>query len=203
MLKKKDFIELEFTARIKEGEIFDTNIKEKAKKLGIDEAKPLRICMGENMILKGFDEALAGKEIGKEYEVELPPEKAFGFRDSKLVKIIPISVFTEKNVSPQAGMLFDFDGIIAKISSVSGGRVLVDFNNPLSGKNVVYQFKVLKKIEDKEEELKILSEFYLGTDKFEPKEGKFLFKGNFQKKAFEEFSKKAKEILGIDVEHEK
>jgi len=201
MLKKKDFVDIEFTARIKDGEVFDTNVEENAR--NAEEAKPLKVCIGEKMILKGFDDALEGKETGKEYEIDLKPENAFGFRDPKLVKIIPISVFSEKNISPHAGMLFDFDGIVAKISSVSGGRVLVDFNNPLAGKNIVYQFKILRKIDDKNEQMKILSEFCLGTDKFEMKNGKAIFEGNFSRQSFESFSKKVREILGIEAEQKK
>jgi len=201
ILKKNEFIDLEFTARIKEtGIIFDTNVKANAKEVGLEEVRPLRVCIGEGMVLKGFDSALEGKEIGKDYEVEINAENAFGKRDPSLIKTIPVSVFLEKEVNPYPGMILNLDGIIARISSVSGGRVLTDFNNPLAGKTVIYEFKVLKKIEDKTEKLKILSEFYIGADKFELKEDKAVFSGTFHKKAFELLSKKAKELLSINVE---
>jgi FKBP-type peptidyl-prolyl cis-trans isomerase 2 len=200
-LKKKDFVEIEFVAKIKEtNQIFDTNIKEKAKELGVEDAKPLKVCIGEGMLLKGLDDSLDGKELNKEYEVELTPQNAFGLRNPSLVKTFPINVFLEKNINPYPGLVLDLDGIIARISSVSGGRVLADFNNPLAGKNIVYNFKLIKKIEDLNEKLKVLSEFYLGTDKFELNDKKAVFSGHFQKKAFEELSKKAKELLEIDVE---
>lgn len=94
----------------------------------------------------------------------------------------------------------NLDGIIARISSVSGGRVITDFNHPLAGKNVVYSFKILKKIDDKKEQLEILSQFFLGTDKFELKDSKAVFSENLNRKLFENFSKKAKQILNIDAE---
>jgi FKBP-type peptidyl-prolyl cis-trans isomerase SlyD len=203
MLQKKDFVEIEFTARIKDGEIFDTNNKETAEQLGLKDVHPLIVCIGEGMIVKGLDSALEGKEIGKEYEIDIAPQDAFGFRDAKLVKIIPHSVFAEKNISIQPGMMFDFDGMIARISSVSGGRVLVDFNNPLAGKNLVYKFRITRKIEDSSEKLETLTQFYLGNAKFEMKDGKTIFSSNFPAQIFEAFAKKIKEIMNISVEQKK
>ena len=43
------------------------------------EPKPLVFSFGQGMFLKGVEDFLVGKEIGK-YEIELPPEKAFGKR---------------------------------------------------------------------------------------------------------------------------
>ena len=43
-LKKNDFIELEFIAKVKEnGIIFDTNVNAKAKEIGVEEVKPLKV----------------------------------------------------------------------------------------------------------------------------------------------------------------
>ena len=87
IVKKKDFIELDFTGTIKEsGQIFDTTFKKDAEQLGMKSVKSLSICIGEGMLVKGFDEALDGKETGKSYSVELEPKKAFGLRDSKMIK---------------------------------------------------------------------------------------------------------------------
>jgi len=55
-LQKKDFIEIEYTARVKNGEIFDTNIKEDLEKANFNiEAKPFTFAIGEGMFLEGVD----------------------------------------------------------------------------------------------------------------------------------------------------
>ncbi|GAI92008.1 unnamed protein product, partial [marine sediment metagenome] len=65
-LKKKDFIEIEFTARVKDGEVFDSNIEEDLKKLNPDaKAKPFVFCLEEGMFLKGVEDFLIGKDMGK------------------------------------------------------------------------------------------------------------------------------------------
>ncbi len=155
-IKKKDFIEIDYIGKVKDtGEIFDTNIEEKAKEKGVGGNKIRIICIGEGMILKAIDEFLIGKEMGK-YIIELPPEKAFGMRRQEMIKVMPISVFNKHNVRPQQGMFFSFDGMLGKILSNNGGRVRVDFNNPLAGKEVVYEINVKRKIEDENEKVKAL-----------------------------------------------
>ncbi len=161
-IQKKDFVEIEFSASIKNGEIFDTTKKEDAKRIGIKEdgLKPLIISVGFEMVVPGLDKDLLGKEIGKEYVLEVLSKDAFGKRDSTLVQMVPLKNFAEQKVMPQKGMQFSLDGRLARVLSVSSGRVLVDFNNILAGKDVVYKYKILRKIEDKKEQLDALQEFF-------------------------------------------
>jgi len=46
----------------------------------------------------------------------------------------------------------DMDGERGVITQISGGRVIVNFNNPLAGREIVYDFKVNKKITDQKEQ---------------------------------------------------
>jgi FKBP-type peptidyl-prolyl cis-trans isomerase 2 len=201
-LQKNDFIEIEFTGKTKEGEIFDSNIKsdlEKAK-LKMD-SKPLVFCLGSGMFLKGVDEFLVGKKIG-EYEIQLSPENAFGKRDAGLIQMAPIKIFHEQKVNPVPGAMFNFDGRIAKILTVSGGRVMIDFNNPLAGKDVSYKVKVLRKIENTDDKVNALNDF-LFRKKFD-----FEIKDNTIKMSVEKpfvqfveiFKDKFKEFIGMDLE---
>ena len=66
-VKKNDFIQIEFTGKAN-GQIFDTTNPKEAKALGIDapkDIKPLIICAGNAMMLKGLDEQLEGKKLDK------------------------------------------------------------------------------------------------------------------------------------------
>jgi FKBP-type peptidyl-prolyl cis-trans isomerase 2 len=202
---KKDFIEIEFTGKVKDGEVFDSNIKENLEKLNPDaKAKPFVFCIGERMFLESIDDFLMKDEIefNKNFEVELTPEKAFGNRDSKLVKLIPMNIFREKQVNPRQGMVFDFDGTLGKVIAVSGGRVMVDFNNPLAGKIVVYDIKVLRKIDDINEKVKAIMNFFFQREfQFEVKDNKLIISAE---KPFSDylniFKEKFKEILELDTE---
>ncbi|MEK6820006.1 MAG: FKBP-type peptidyl-prolyl cis-trans isomerase, partial [Nanoarchaeota archaeon] len=60
--KKNDFVEIDFTAKVKNGEIFDSNIKEDLKLLDKKaETQKTILAIGHKMVVKGLDEALAGK----------------------------------------------------------------------------------------------------------------------------------------------
>lgn len=203
-LKDEDFIEIEFTGKIKDGEIFDSNIKEDLKKANLDVgAKPFVFCLGESMFLKAIDEFLVGKpDTPASYEIELSPERAFGKRNSELIQMVPLRMFKQHNITPSPGAMFNFDGRIAKILTLSGGRVLVDFNNPLAGKTIVYKIRVLRKIEDLNEKIRAFIEFLFKKDlKFEIKDKKLLIQVEKPLVKFVEiFKDKFKDIFNLELE---
>jgi FKBP-type peptidyl-prolyl cis-trans isomerase 2 len=201
-LQKKDFIEVEFTGKIKDGEVFDSNIKQDLEKLNPNaNPKPLIFCLGEGMFLKGIDDFLVGKEIG-EYTIELSPEKAFGPRVKEFVQMVPIKIFKESKLNPFPGAVFNFDGRIAKVLSVSSGRVMVDFNGPLAGKTVIYEVNVLRKVDDLNEKIKSFINFLFRREmEFSVQDKKITIKVEKELSKFVEmFKDKFKEVLGLDLE---
>ena len=202
VFEKKDFIEIEFTGRVKNGDIFDSNIKEDLKNADLDtEPKPFIFSLGEGMFLKGIEDFLTGKDVGK-YEIELSPEKAFGVRDGKLIKIVPSNVFKQRKLSPFPGAMFNFDGRMAKVLSVSGGRITVDFNNPVAGKTVIYNINVLRKVNDINEKTKAFIDFLFRKDfKFKIDDKKLILEAEKNiANIVGAFKDKFKEILGLELE---
>jgi len=198
--KKNDFVEIEFVGKAN-GIVFDTNIKQEAEKINEKaEVKPLIVCIGQEMLVKGFDKALENKEIGKKYKVLILPEEAFGIRNKELIKIIPMRIFKEKNISPYPGAVLNFDSMLAKVLSVSGGRVITDFNNPLAGKEIEYEFTIKRRVTDEKEKINALQDFFFRKNfEFKIEEKKIIFKKEAE--PFLNFFKdKFKEILGKEVE---
>lgn len=204
--KKNDFIELEFTAKTKTGEIFDTTNFEEAKKSGMvdekakEQFKPIKLCIGQGQVLKALDKQLEDKEPGKDYEIEISPKEGYGNRDSKLIRTVPLTAFQEM---PQRGMFVNVNGMVAKVISVAGGRVLIDMNHPLAGKETIYRFKILRIVDGKEEKIQIFLES-LGLKKesysLEQDKNKAVIKEKVPEKIQEEMKKRAKEILQIELE---
>ena len=158
-LKQNDFVQLEFTAKLKENNtIFDTSNEKTAKSSGIYNPNmpygDYIICLGHKQILPKLEEKLVGKEIGKEYVFDLKPEEAFGKKDVKLFKLIPLKFFTKDQVKPVPGLQVNIDGSLGTITTVTGGRVIVDFNHPFASKDVVYTLKVTRMIESPAEKVK-------------------------------------------------
>jgi len=111
-----------------------------------------------------LDEILKEMKVGEERTVTIPPEKGFGNRDPKLVKVISESELRKQKIVPVPGMILDFGNMKARIQSVNSGRVRVDFNNPLAGRDLEYKIKINRKIEDREEKAKIIAEFFSGEE---------------------------------------
>jgi FKBP-type peptidyl-prolyl cis-trans isomerase 2 len=158
MIKKGDFIELDYTARLKDDKIvFDTTSEEVAKATGNYNKKfnysPVVICVGEHHLIQGLDDALIGKNFGK-YTVEVSAENGFGKKRADLLKLIPLRLFKGDKVDPYPGLEVNIDGQLGLVRSVSGGRVIVDFNHPLSGKDLVYDVEVKRQVTDPAEQVK-------------------------------------------------
>ena len=170
-VEKGDVIKLRYTGRIKEtGEIFDTTDEEIAKKAGIYREDgvygPVPIAVGAGHVIKGLDEALEGLEVGKKYEIEVPPEKGFGKRDRKLIKTFTLGQFRRQGIIPFPGMPVEIETeggrkLKGRVLTVSGGRVRVDFNHPYAGKHLVYEVEIVEKIEDPIEKVKAMIELRL------------------------------------------
>ena len=88
-------------------EMIDTTKEESAKEAGIFNEKftyaPMPLLVGGGRIFEGLDEALVGAEVGKETEVIIPPEKAAGPRDPKLVEVHSVREFLKQDVEPPPG----------------------------------------------------------------------------------------------------
>ncbi|MBN2101468.1 MAG: peptidylprolyl isomerase [Candidatus Aenigmarchaeota archaeon] len=160
-----DFVKIDFVGRVKDtDEIFDLTIEDVAKKEGIYNPKkgygPALVIVGKEMVIPGVDEQLRQMKVGDEKEFEVPKEKAFGNRDLTKIKIVSYSKFIKEKIEPVPGLFVDIDGREAKIQTVNGGRVRVDFNHPLAGKALKYRLKVVEEIKDTKEKASELVEKY-------------------------------------------
>lgn len=167
-LAKGDFVAIEFVGKLKDGGVFDSNKTEELKKLHAGhnhevEGKPFVFCLGHQMFLRGVEEFLLGKEKGS-YTIELSSDKAFGPRKPELVQRMPLNVFHAQKLNPVPGATFNFDGKVGKVLTVSGGRVMVDFNNPLAGKDVVYDVTILEKVTGQNKKIAAVNDFFFRKD---------------------------------------
>ncbi len=207
-IKEKDFIELEYTGKIKEDNfIFDTTDEKIAKDNDLFNEKaeysPIIICVGQGQVIKGLDKALVGKETGKPCTVEIPSEEAYGKKDAKLIQLISTSKFKKQDIQPMPGLQVNIDGMMGLIKTVSGGRTLVDFNHPLAGKDLVYDIKVKRIVDDDKEKIDSILKINLGIKdldvKVENKKATISMKDELPKELQEPIKKKIKELLpGIE-----
>lgn len=204
IIKKNDFVEIEYTGRIKEdGAVFDTTQEKVAKDSGIFDKNadysPAVVCVGENNLLKALEEQMIGKETGAEYTFEVSADSAFGRKDAKLIYLIPASKFRQQNIQPIPGLQLNIDGIFGVVKTVSGGRCLVDFNHPLAGKDLVYNVKIKGIVEGSREKLTSLLKAHLGIKDVEIEVNEDMavisLKQDMPKRAQEDFRKIAERTI--------
>ena len=202
--KQGDFIEIEYVGKVNNN-VFDVTSEELAKKHNIHNPKtkykPAIICLGYRDLLQGLDDQLIDKEINKQYTIEIPPEKGFGKRNPKLLKLLKTSVFAEHEINPMPGLQVNMDGLVGIIKTVSGGRTIVDFNHPLSGKNLTYEITIKKIITNPKEKVESILSLLGDESKVEVKNKETIITGSvkkeIQKKLSDEIKKRIKEITVV------
>jgi FKBP-type peptidyl-prolyl cis-trans isomerase 2 len=202
-IKKGDFIEIDYTGKFSDGKVFDTSVEETGKKEGINKPKfdPLVVCVGNGQVIKGLDKKLEGTEVGKDYTFEIDTEEAYGKKDPKLVRVISKNIFTKQKMNPYPGMQINAENMAGIVRSVSGGRIFVDFNHPLAGKDLIFEVNVRKLLTELKEKVEATLGGYLMLDpakydiEVKEKNVKINFKFAMPETMFEVLEKKIKEML--------
>ena len=152
--EKGSLILVDYTAKVKDSEeIFDTTIEEDAKKHSIHESnvkyQPKLVSVGEVSypVLKGLDEALAKTNVSDKLTVEVTPDKGFGERDSKKVRMIPIRKLGEDAEKVTVGDSIEIDGKRGIIRYIGSGRVQIDYNHRFAGKTILFDVNVIKSLD--------------------------------------------------------
>lgn len=160
-MERGDFVTINYVARVKDTmKVFDTNIEEVARKEGIHTQSaiygPVTIVLGAGHVISGLDKALLDMDVGEEKEVDIKPAEAFGKRNRSLITTVPLREFKKRGVFPRPGMRMEINDRWATVRQVSSGRVILDFNHPLSGKALHYSVQLLGKVEDTKEQIEAL-----------------------------------------------
>ena len=129
-------VTLHFSLALENGHIVDSNF----------EGNPATFSVGDGNLLPGFESSLLGLEVGDEREFIIPPENAFGQHNTQNVQAVDRGNFDESDL--EIGSILSFqngDGELpGVIIALEENLVMVDFNHPLSGKNIVFQVKIVE-----------------------------------------------------------
>lgn len=166
-MQRGDFVRVAYTGRIKgTNELFDTTDEALARKEGTFNAKakygPVPIVVGESRLIKGLDAELLKMSVREKKSVEVQPEMAFGLRNARMIKTLPITQFRSQNVEPVPGLVITMNNLMGKVLSASSGRVKVDFNHPLAGKALLYDLHIVEIIDKPDVKVAAIVEFYTG-----------------------------------------
>lgn len=170
-IQEGDYVLLEYTATTvpedeDEERLVDTTSEERAAEEGIDteeqEFGPRTVEVGGGQLFDEVEDGLVGKEVGDTGEVVVPAENAFGEHDLDDVETVSAKKIDEDDRYP--GAQVNLDGRQGYVETIIGGRARVDFNHPLAGEDVQYDFEIVDVVEDEEEQAASVIEMYAGAD---------------------------------------
>ena len=132
-----DTVQVSYVGTLENGDVFDSSKDD-----------PLEFVIGCGKLIRGFDDAVVGMEIGKEKEIVIQPSQAYGPYQDELVQDVPIRFFEEKKIDTKKGTMLTFkapDGhmLIGRITEANGKSVKIDLNHPLAGKVLKFRIKLL------------------------------------------------------------
>ncbi len=126
----------------------------------IDSSKgqdPLQFLVGHGNIISGLEREMIGMRVGESKEVVVPPAEGYGeFDEAAFMNVpreafpedIPVEEGTELTVRDDSGQ-----PRYARIDTVDGDTVTLNFNHPLAGDELHFNVKILNVREPSTEEL--------------------------------------------------
>lgn len=139
-IKNGDTVRVHYTGRLKggaeDGKEFDSSRKR----------EPLEFTLGAGQLIKGFEDAIIGREPGDKVNVVISPENGYGEADPELVFAvdraqmpdhIPLEPGTPLSLSSERGRM---DVVVTEVGPE---EVTLDANHPLAGKNLEFEIEIL------------------------------------------------------------
>jgi peptidylprolyl isomerase len=136
--KAGDTVQVSYTGKLLDGEIFDTLTKRKL----------VQFTIGEGQIIPGFEEAVVGMKLCESKTITIPADKAYGPYREKMVHVVDRNQFPA-DLEPEVGQQLEIrhgDGqtIAARVTDVSASSVTLDANHPLAGQNLTLDMDLVQ-----------------------------------------------------------
>lgn len=129
---------MHFTLSLQDGTVADTT----------RDGEPLRFVMGDGTLIEGLELALYGLSEGEQQCIIIGPRDAFGFPDEDNIHTMPRSEFP-KDLQLEVGQIIGFstpsgEDVPGAIMELKDDEVVVDFNHPLAGHEIVFEVEILE-----------------------------------------------------------
>ena len=135
-VKNGDRIKVEYEGTLADGMVFDSS----------EEGGPLEFVVGTGQVIKGFEDAVIGMEVGEESKVTLEPGDAYGEPAEDLIVTIPNENFPD-DLEVDTMVLIEDDAenkFPALVVAIKEETVTFDLNHPLAGKSLTFTIKIVE-----------------------------------------------------------
>lgn len=135
--KQGDMVSVHYTGTLTNGTTFDSSIGR----------EPLSFTVGAGQMIKGFDDALPGMNVGDKKTITIAPEEAYGPRSEEAMIQFPIAnvpadmkleVGMQLQLSDQSGRPFP-----VKVVELQADVVVLDANHFLAGETLIFDIELV------------------------------------------------------------
>jgi len=135
-------VSLHYVGTFNDGKEFDSSHERQA---------PLSVIVGQGQLIKGFDNALVGMEVGQTKTVNLAPTEAYGDYNPQAMAELPKDMFPQEvQDNLQVGMMLPLvlkhapeNPFPAKTKEIKESTYVFDLNHPLAGKELNFEIELL------------------------------------------------------------
>jgi FKBP-type peptidyl-prolyl cis-trans isomerase 2 len=156
------------------GDLLETTREDVAKEHDMHQEDhtytPLVCIVGGGQLIAGFEASLLEAKADKDISIEITAVDAYGEMDAALVETTSIDKLLRHVRDPKSlyiGGPVTIDGRTGTLSYLAAGRARIDYNHPMAGRSLKYDYKIVKVIEGKEEKVEALLEANTGHEGFE------------------------------------
>lgn len=136
--KKGDKVKVHYHGKLTSGETFDTS----------SGREPLEFEVGSGMVIKGFDEGVAGMEVGEKKTINIPVDEAYGPRNDDMLIEFPKERFPQDMPIEEGMQLMMSDGsgqnIPVIVNEIKEATVILDANHPLAGEELIFYIELVE-----------------------------------------------------------
>ena len=136
MIEKGKQVAIEYSVFLQDRTPVDSNV-------GQD---PLIFNYGSQQILPALEEALRGLEVGDTKHITLQPDEAYGQVNPSAFKEVDAEVIPEDLRFEGALLIIadeNFGEMLIRVDELKEGKVVLDFNHPLAGKELTFDVRVI------------------------------------------------------------
>lgn len=135
-IKADAVVSIDYTLKNDAGQVIDSS----------EGDEPLEYLHGHGNIVPGLEEALAGKAIGDQVKVSVPPERGYGRRDPERVFDVERSRLPD-DLHPKVGTMLAMQTpeghqVPLTITKVGTESVTLDANHQLAGETLHFEVSV-------------------------------------------------------------
>lgn len=139
-------VKLHYKGTFSDGTVFDSS----------EGREPLSFIFGQGMVVPGLEKGIEGLNEGDKKTVEVSVDEGYGERMDDAVQDVPKEQFPS-DLDIHEGQQLVAQGpqgpIMVTVKEIKDESVLVDFNHPLAGKDLVFDVEVVEVRDASNEEL--------------------------------------------------